>query len=65
MIADPCTAYGINAGCDENCPVLLDGDCVIGYENILEHGLFKNLPEERRDMAELYGVTLPPSYITF
>lgn len=31
-IADPCTRYGINNGCDSGCPVLNDGDCTIEPE---------------------------------
>jgi len=31
-ISDPCTRYGIMGGCDEDCPVLNDGDCSIEDE---------------------------------
>jgi len=27
-----CFRYGINAGCDINCPVLLDGDCKLAKD---------------------------------
>jgi len=36
MIPDPCTRYGIMSGCDEDCPVLNDGDCTIEEELALE-----------------------------
>ena len=33
--SDDCHNYGSVSGCDEHCPVLIDGDCEI-YKNVNE-----------------------------
>jgi len=49
---DPCTQYGIGHGCDEDCPVLQDGDCAVPEDVI------KSLPDwdERFELYKRYNL---------
>jgi len=50
ITSDACHNYGSVAGCDEGCPVLLDGECTVFDEvkHILPHDVY----EELKDLYE-------------
>ena len=54
IISDPCTRYGINAGCDSDCPVFQSGQCEIGDKNILDN--FSLDSDEHYYYMDLYGL---------
>ncbi len=48
-----CDDCGINSGCDENCPALLDGDCTVPLEALEVCDIDE---EEKAKILELYTV---------
>jgi hypothetical protein len=49
---DDCTRYGINHGCDENCPVLQEGRCQVPEDAIAVISDW----DERVELNKLYGL---------